>query len=491
MAVIRDRYKKITLLHSNDMHGDFLPEFKNGKITGGLSRLSGYVKQARKNDPNVVYAIAGDMFRGSIIDSEYLGLSTIDLVNLLNPDVATIGNHEVDYGLAHLLFLEKCARFPIINADLFVTINNTRLFTPYYNLEIDGMRILFIGILTQEVLSSTKSEKVIGTFVDIEEAAKEIGIICDNYRTTDTDMTVLLTHIGYEKDCELAKKLDPSLGVDLIIGGHSHTFMDKPTIINDIPIVQAGTGTDVIGRFDLEYDTIAHKLIKRKWTCVPINQDTAETDPVMEDLLDRYKTMTDMKYKRVLTRFARTLTHPSREQETELGNLYSDMMQDESSFDIMMFGSGSIRKKELGPIVEYQEMLENTPFDDVLWMLDFTGAQFRQMVQHLMRDEAWLGETEFYQFSKGVKIKYRKSTHTIEELKFRGEDVTDDMHLLIALQNYHYKNFDEFLGVPLEEVRKNRKPRIVATSVNNIVEEYLSTHQGLDAHVEGRIEVLD
>ena len=209
MAVIRDRYKKITLLHSNDMHGDFLPEFKNGKITGGLSRLSGYVKKARKEDPNVVYAIAGDMFRGSIIDSEYLGLSTIDLVNLLNPDVATIGNHEVDYGLAHLLFLEKCARFPIINADLFVTINNTRLFTPYYNLEIDGMRILFIGILTQEVLSSTKTEKVIGTFVDIEEAAKEIGIICDNYRTTDTDMTILLSHIGIEQDRRLAELLDP------------------------------------------------------------------------------------------------------------------------------------------------------------------------------------------------------------------------------------------------------------------------------------------
>ena len=491
MAVIRDRYKKITLLHSNDMHGDFMPEFKNGKVTGGLSRLSGYVKKSRETDPNVIYAIAGDMFRGSIIDSEYLGLSTIDLVNLLAPDVATIGNHEVDYGLAHLLFLEKCARFPIINADLFVTINNTRLFTPYINIEVDGMKILFIGILTQEVLASTKSEKIIGTFVDIEEAVKEIGIICDNYRTTDTDMTILLTHIGYEKDCELAKKLDPSLGVDIIIGGHSHTFMEKPTVINGIPVVQAGTGTDVIGRFDLEYDALSRKLIKKKWTCVPINQDTAETDPVMEDLLDRYKTMTDMKYKRVITRFARTLTHPAREQETELGNLYADMMQDESSFDIMMFGSGSIRKKELGPIVEYQEMLENTPFDDVLWMLDVTGAQFRQIVQHLMRDEAWLGDTEFYQFSKGVKIKYRKSTHAIEELKFRGEDVRDDMHLLIAIQNYHYNNFDEFLGVPLEEVKKNKKPRIVATSVNNIVEEYLSTHQGLDAHVEGRIEVVD
>ena len=108
-----------------------------------------------------------------------------------------------------------------------------------------------------------------------------------------------------------------------------------------------------------------------------------------------------------------------------------------------------------------------------------------------MRDEAWTGETEFYQFSRGVHIKYKKSTHTIEELTFKGEEVKDDDRLTIGLQNYHYNNFTEFLGVPIEEVAANRKPRIVATSVNNIIEEYLSTHQGLDAHVEGRIEIVE
>ena len=188
--------KKLTILHSNDMHGDFLPSVKDGKSCGGLPRLSGYVNKVRKEENNVIYAMAGDMFRGSVIDSEYLGLSTIDLVNQLDPDIATIGNHEVDYGIAHLLFLEKCATFPIINANLFVTLNNARMFRPYMNLEVNGMRILFIGILTDEVLASTKMEKVIGSFIDIEEAAREVGIICDNYRTKDTDMTILLTHIG-------------------------------------------------------------------------------------------------------------------------------------------------------------------------------------------------------------------------------------------------------------------------------------------------------
>ncbi len=247
--------------------------------------------------------------------------------------------------------------------------NNKRLFRPYLNLDVGGVRVLFIGILTQETLASARNEKVIGAFIDIEQAAKEIAIICDNYRTTDTDITVVLSHIGLEKDRELAALLDPQLGVDFIIGGHSHTFMDEPEIVNDIPIVQAGTGTDILGRFDIEYDEKERKIARWQWQTVPINEDTAKPDMIMEAMIGRYKNETDIKYKRVVTRFARKLTHPSREQETELGNLYADIMQDESSFDIMMFGSGSIRKKELGPIVEYQDMLENTPFDDVCWMV--------------------------------------------------------------------------------------------------------------------------
>ncbi|HQE70711.1 MAG TPA: 5'-nucleotidase C-terminal domain-containing protein, partial [Atopobiaceae bacterium] len=154
-------------------------------------------------------------------------------------------------------------------------------------------------------------------------------------------------------------------------------------------------------------------------------------------------------------------------------------------------GSGAIRKTEFGPIVEYRDMVENTPFDGPVHMLKVTGEQFRRIVCHLMRDEAWEGKTEFYQFSRGVRIVWRKSTHTLEELSFNGEPVRDGDELLIALQDYHYKNFDDFLGVPLEEVKQNMKPRMVITSINNIVEEYFATHPGLDARVEGRITVLD
>ena len=144
-----ENIKKLTILHSNDLHGDFLAERIDEKLIGGVSMLSGYVGKVRREEKNTIYCIAGDMFRGSVIDSEFRGISTIEIMNMLSPDVVTIGNHEIDYGIAHLLFIEKCAQFPIINANLYLTTNQMRLFKSHVILEVDGMKIMFIGILTE------------------------------------------------------------------------------------------------------------------------------------------------------------------------------------------------------------------------------------------------------------------------------------------------------------------------------------------------------
>ena len=262
--------KKITILHSNDLHGDFLAEQVDEKLVGGVSMLSGYIEKVRAEEPNTIYAIAGDMFRGSVIDSEYKGLSTIEIMNALAPDIVTIGNHEVDYGIAHLLFIEKCARFPIINANLYIKNTSTRLFTPYKILRVDGMNILFIGIITQDVINQTKSESLVGSFVDTAAAAAEVGKICNAHNSIDIDFTVLLTHIGFEEDRHLARQLDPAWGVDLIIGGHSHTLPEHAVEENGVVIAQAGTGTDQIGRFDIIVDTDNNCIDSYTWRTVPI-----------------------------------------------------------------------------------------------------------------------------------------------------------------------------------------------------------------------------
>ena len=483
--------RKLVLLHSNDMHGDFLAENKNGTDEGGVALLSGYIKKVREEEENTIYAIAGDMFRGSVIDSEYKGFSTIELMNFLAPDIVTLGNHEVDYGLAHLLFLERCAKFPIVNANMYVKTNHTRLFNPYKILNVNGLNIMLIGIITEEVLASTKSEEIIGSFVDVWDAARQTGVIIDNYKTTRIDLTVLLTHIGFEKDKELAALLDPEWGVDLIIGGHSHTLLDEPCIVNGIPIVQVGIGTDQIGRFDIMIDADEHEMLGYQWKCLPINSDLCEPDEILQEVLDSYKEETDKKYGRIVTNFKRKLTHPSRYQETELGNLFADLLQVDSSFDVMLYASGSIRLKELGPIVQYQALKECLPFNAPVYMLEVTGKQFRHMMKFMLRDEALAPDahSEFYQVSKGVKMVYDKAKHEFEEFSLNGEEIKDDQIIKVAVQDYHFKNFDEFFDVPLEEVLANKKARMVITDDFSIFEELLSSMNQVDAKIEGRITI--
>jgi 5'-nucleotidase len=148
------RFTELTLLHSNDMHGDFLAAEMDSALIGGLSMLSGYIRSAKEERANTLFCIAGDMLQGSLIDYEFKGLSTIEMMNLLAPDIASLGNHEVDYGLAHLLFLERCATFPIVNANLYVRNPYKRLFRPYHIIETGGVRVMFIGIITEAYLAA-------------------------------------------------------------------------------------------------------------------------------------------------------------------------------------------------------------------------------------------------------------------------------------------------------------------------------------------------
>lgn len=481
----------LTLLHTNDIHGAFLPEAVDGVATGGISLMSGYVKEKREINDNTLFAIAGDMFRGSVIDSEYKGLSTIELMNRLMPDVVTIGNHEVDYGLAHLLFIEKCARFPIINANLFIKTNHVRLFNPYIHLEKGGIKVMFIGIITDEILASTRSEDVIGSVVDVRAAAEEIKVILDTYRTTDTDYTVILSHIGFDKDQELASLLPPELHVDLIIGGHTHTLLEEPCYVNGIPIVQVGTGSSHIGRCELQFDKDTHEVKDFKWFVDDINSKLCKPDKDVTTLLNAYKSETDEKYLSVLTNFKRKLTHPARNMETELGNLFADVMQTDSSFDIMVLGSGSLRLPELGPILHLQDLREFFPFDDPLYMIEVTGKQLRHMISYVMRDEYLTGHTEFYQYSKDFRYVWSKSKHKFESFTFKRQEIKDSDHFKLGLQGYHFNNMDTSFDITLEEVSKIRSPRVVAVSCLGIYEELFSHMRNIDSKVDGRITVVD
>lgn len=482
-----ERYKKFTILHSNDMHGDFLAESKTGKgnLIGGLSLLSGYINKVREEEKNTLYVISGDMLQGSMIDTEFKGLSTMEIMNYLAPDVVTLGNHELDYGFPHLLFLEKMANFPIINANLYIKKYGKRLMNPYIILNVDGFDIMFIGIVTEEVLKALKLDTSVGTFVGLEDACAEVGKICNAYRNDDIDLTVLLTHIGFEEDKKLAAMLNPEWGVDMIIGGHSHTLLEQPAEVNNILISQAAVGTDQIGRFDITVDDDTNSIVEWKWELVAINNEVTKADVELQEFINTFKEEVDRKYNRIISRLARKLIHPKREEETELGNLITDIFGQVEKIDVTLIGSGSIRGSELGSVVTLGQLKKVYPYDGELFKVQLTGTKLLKIFNHILRAENRIpGESNYFQVNKGLQIVYNEADKKVESFLINGEPIEEDKQYSLCLQEYHYKNSMESLNLTSEELGT---PKIITTSAQDVLEEYLTAHQHVNSHVEGRI----
>jgi 5'-nucleotidase len=484
--------KQFTILHSNDMHGDFLAEMRGeqGTLIGGLGYLSGYINQVRREEKNVIYTISGDMVQGSLIDSEYKGISTIEIMNYLSPDVVTLGNHELDYGLPHLLFLEKMANFPIINANLYIKKYYKRLMQPYFIKNVDGFDILFIGIITEKVLDTIRRDSQIGTFIALEDAAAETGRICDAYKNEDIDLTILLTHIGIESDMALAAMLKPEWGVDMILGGHSHTYMPQPEVVNNILIAQAAVGTDQIGRFDIVVDDDTNSIVEWKWQLVPICSDTIQPDEELQKFIDSYSSEIDRKYSTLLCRTAQELTHPSRTIETSLGNLFADIFAENAACDVALIGSGSIRQKQMGPVVTLRDLRQTFPYDDVYRRFTVTGEQVQRIFCHIMRAENRNGEGECYQVNRGVRAVCDDHLNKLVSLEIKEKPIDPQAHYTIGLSDYHYSNVLQNLGISNEEITALSAPKVTATSMINVAEEYLRSHQNLSSQVEGRLVYL-
>ena len=481
--------KKFTILHSNDMHGDFLSEVKagEGKLIGGLALLSGYINKVRKEEENVLFVIAGDMVQGSLIDLEYKGISTMEIMNYLAPDVVALGNHEFDYGLPHLLFLEKMANFPIVNANLYITHYNKRLMLPYIIIKKAGFDILFTGIVTEKVIDSIKQDKLISSFVSLEEASNEIGVISNAYKNDDIDLTIVLTHIGFDSDIELAKLIKPEWGVDIIIGGHSHTILEQPASVNGIYITQAGVGTDQIGRFDIVVDDDSNSIVDMKWQLISIDDSIAKPDAELEKYINSFKEDVDRKYNTIICKLARKITHPLREVETELGNLLSDAFAEVCETDIMLTGAGSIRIKEIGPLITLNNAMTCFPYDDTLNRHVVPGFKIKKMFAHLMRKENRNGEGECYQVNKRVKAVYDDSKKALVSLNLDGESIEDDKEYKICMQGYHFNNSLDYLNISNEELLQSGKSKVISTSAQQVLLEYLRNHQNIDIKIEGRL----
>ena len=264
--------KRITILHTNDVHSHIEPfskdhsEFPN---KGGFERRSTIINKIRKKNPNTLLLDAGDIFQGTPYFNFYGGEIEFKLMSMLKYDAITIGNHDFDNGIDGLEKQLPNAKFDIIssNYDFTITVLDSKI-NDYkiYNksgikIGVFGLGIELEGLVSKDLYRETKYLDPIEIANDTTKKLKE---------TENCDLVICLSHLGYkyEKfpnricDVNLAKE---TKDIDLIIGGHTHTFMNEPLITYNkagkkVLINQAGCFGLYLGRIDFLFDSNNNKI---------------------------------------------------------------------------------------------------------------------------------------------------------------------------------------------------------------------------------------
>ena len=470
--------KDIIILHSNDIHADFISDKKEIKI----SQLSQYIREERSMNNNVLYCISGDILCGSLMDKQYKGLSTIEIINTIKPDILSIGNHDLDYGLGQALLLEKCAKFPIICANLYLSLNKKRVFESHKIIKIDGIKILFIGVITSEAANSTNIEYGGTKIVKITDEVDEIEKICNYYKFEDIDFTVILSHVGFEKDKQIANNLNKECGVDLIIGGHTHTNMDRPVEVNGIPIIQLAGGADSVGKLKIKVDEVNNNISSYEWELVNITKN--KENSVTKEIVAKFQ-KTIKHENRLITVLNKEYLISGRDKENKFAMLLCDSLKFKYNLDIMMLALGSVRSKRIGPKITHNDIVSAFPFDDKLLAVYVTFDELEEIFKNIMRNQTKKGHYEFYEISEGIKIEYHKRTDYIKIL-LNNKTVLQNGIIKLGIQEYHLINSMDCFGFDLSKSRQEELSLNCLKAVELSLSEY-----GNNTLLEDRIKVFD
>ncbi len=258
--------KHLTILHTNDTHSHIDPfpaDDARNPNQGGVSRRASLITQIRAENPNILLLDAGDIFQGTPYFNYYGGELEFKLMSMLNYDLATMGNHDFDNGIEGFYAQLPHAKFDFVSAnyDFKNTILNG-IVKPYKIFNKNGIKVGVFGLgIKLEGLVDKKMYKETVYNDPIETADEITRILKQNEKC---DLVICLSHLGYDykndpdkiSDLNLAKK---TADIDLIIGGHTHTFLDKPTIVinkngEQTLVNQVGCYGINLGRIDFYFD---------------------------------------------------------------------------------------------------------------------------------------------------------------------------------------------------------------------------------------------
>lgn len=455
----------LTVLSTNDTHGHPLDyawaaKFPDGVTyanpdIGGLPARMTYVEQVRKEVPNVLVLDAGDVTTGLVVSNYFLTKPDIAGMNAIGYHAMALGNHEFDNKLSILQERKAEAKFPFISANVVDKVSGKPYTQPYVIIKLKDVRVGVIGVTTPETVTATLPANVEAlSFTDPVAAVKKyVAEIKDK-----ADFIVVLSHLGLNEDRELAKGIN---GVGLILGGHSHNYMAKEEVVNNIPIFQAYQWGAYVGRVDIQVRDKKVSSVMAK--PVPINfsvelkEGTAAKGVVREikgkkydylygylepnaELAATLKPYADEVKKNLETVVAKAsgpfpdtvngLARYPRRDDSALSNMLVDAMraateqQIGKKVDIFFQNGGGIRAAIPAGDVSKNTIYAVLPFDNTIQTAVLTGAQVLEILEKTALPVAVGNYTTGFDSPNGAFLQVSGMRYTIDIAAKQISDVT-------------------------------------------------------------------
>ena len=392
---------QLRVLHVNDTHANI--ENAPRQITA--------INQYRKGNTNNLLLHAGDVFSGTLYFNEFKGLADLELMNLVGYDAFTFGNHEFDLGTEALLPFVQNANFPFVSAN--VDFSKDSLMKGLQNhsysqkpkdgkiydgiiKNINGERIGIFGLTTAETTSISSPGEV-----QFEEYISSARASVKALKKQGVNKIIALTHIGYndgggDNDLDLANAVE---GIDIIVGGHSHSQLDEPVVVNKFReptiIVQANEYSKFLGELDVSFDKKG-KVTAYEGNLISIDAKNNDGSYVFTEdasaaqILAKYKPIVDAKKKQVVgaTNVDLIGGNPAaRTGETNLGNLIADGMLTKAktinpNTVIALQNGGGVRTSlKTGPIT-LADVMTVLPFSNALAIMEISGTELKTALEH-------------------------------------------------------------------------------------------------------------
>lgn len=436
--------REIRILHVNDLHGFAEPfrPYHAEELVGGIAFMAARIEALRHEKPAVLLA-AGDMLLGNDWANLFEGESMMAAMNAMGFDAMVVGNHEFDLGPEVLAKRISEATFPVLGAN----VEGLGTLAPYVLRDIAGVKVAIIGVTTEHTPLVTHPKNVVGlAFVAPDKTVRTIL----KEIVHKADLVVVLSHLGFPADRALAEAVP---GIDIIVGGHTHTRISTPVVVGNTFIVQAWEYGRALGVVDLVVRD--GKVATVRGRLEEIRPSAGKEEPAVAEVVRRYTEKMDSSLNEVIGETRVPLDGEQvRQQETNLGDLVADSMRESAKAEVAITNGGGIRGSIAEGTITKRDVYRVLPFDNYIIALRLSGTQIREVLEHGVSGRE-PGEGRFPQVS-GLKFSYRPSAppgERITEILVGGTPIEPDREYMVATNDFlvaggdGYGTFGEALSV--------------------------------------------